>query len=812
MKTLKMILMVLALVAVTTLFVAALAADALAPDPWFEPRVDYGAGTGPTAVFAADFDGDNDNDLAVAIRDADSVVILENIGNGTFQPAGSYSAGSWAFAVCSNDFNGDNHKDLAVANYLSSNVSVLIGNGDGTFQSTVNYSCGVNPQSVFSADIDGDGDNDLATANYFNDDVSILFNNGDGTFQAPLNLPVGDQGHGVIAFDLDSDDDLDLAVSNNSSGNVSILINIGDGDFQPAVNYGCNHNPNDIASGDFDGDGDRDLVVSNDNSQFVSVLMNNGDATFQAPVTYSVGTNPYSVVASDLDNDGDYDLAVANTASNNISVLENPGNGTFEPAIHYDAGIWPYHLIAAEVDGDGDSDLVLVNHSSNNVSIYLNNSSSSILLPSVTVRPCDACEIGYGVQPVVTKLSQPINGASIPIAVPSGVEICDITTAGCITDSWDYVIIDDKSDDSGFVFVALANTLGERIPVDTSTVFFIHFRAARECATSTYIHWDTTLSDDPGRALLFSDTLDFDLAAHFDVDRDSTEVEGYIPGDLTDDGAVNITDLTRLVAYLFSGGVAPCVLNSSDVNGSCGLSPNIADLTYFIAYLFRGGPAPLCGCIGTGAPAPKRTPGAFVSTHYTDGVTTVTVESPIDLRGLQFEMKLVDGSVVTAVPVSIANESLDLLYNTNDVGLLNVGILDLDGGDIIASGTHSVIQLEGKYEIISALGSDLEHREVVISVGKNQNEPVAPFSYTLNQNYPNPFNPTTTIGFSVEKQSGYSLTIYNVTGQMVRQFNGVAEAGANSVVWDASSSGSGVYFYRLETATFTDTKKMILLK
>ncbi|MBU8934645.1 MAG: T9SS type A sorting domain-containing protein [candidate division Zixibacteria bacterium] len=88
----------------------------------------------------------------------------------------------------------------------------------------------------------------------------------------------------------------------------------------------------------------------------------------------------------------------------------------------------------------------------------------------------------------------------------------------------------------------------------------------------------------------------------------------------------------------------------------------------------------------------------------------------------------------------------------------------------------------------------------------------APHTFSLLQNYPNPFNPTTTIAFSVEERTNYKLKIYNVTGQVVCLFTGVAEAGDNNIVWDASSKGSGAYFYRLETAAFTDSKKMILLK
>lgn len=79
-------------------------------------------------------------------------------------------------------------------------------------------------------------------------------------------------------------------------------------------------------------------------------------------------------------------------------------------------------------------------------------------------------------------------------------------------------------------------------------------------------------------------------------------------------------------------------------------------------------------------------------------------------------------------------------------------------------------------------------------------------------NYPNPFNPTTTISFSLGEKSDYKLTVYNVTGQVVRSFEGIADAGEQAVVWDASSNSSGVYFYKLEAGDLTATKKMVLLK
>jgi len=87
-----------------------------------------------------------------------------------------------------------------------------------------------------------------------------------------------------------------------------------------------------------------------------------------------------------------------------------------------------------------------------------------------------------------------------------------------------------------------------------------------------------------------------------------------------------------------------------------------------------------------------------------------------------------------------------------------------------------------------------------------------PHSFGLSQSYPNPFNPTTTIPFSMENEGEYSLTFFNVTGQVVETKTGHGSAGNNSVVWNASRYSSGVYFYRLEADSKTATKKMVLLK
>ncbi len=88
-----------------------------------------------------------------------------------------------------------------------------------------------------------------------------------------------------------------------------------------------------------------------------------------------------------------------------------------------------------------------------------------------------------------------------------------------------------------------------------------------------------------------------------------------------------------------------------------------------------------------------------------------------------------------------------------------------------------------------------------------------PFGFSLEQNYPNPFNPSTTIEFSIPQNGFITLKVFNVLGREVATLvNEQVEAGKHKVEFDASNLNSGVYFYKVESGSFADTKKMILLK
>ncbi len=88
-----------------------------------------------------------------------------------------------------------------------------------------------------------------------------------------------------------------------------------------------------------------------------------------------------------------------------------------------------------------------------------------------------------------------------------------------------------------------------------------------------------------------------------------------------------------------------------------------------------------------------------------------------------------------------------------------------------------------------------------------------PYTFTLMQNYPNPFNPLTMISFEVPSKMLVSLKIYDMLGREVKTIvNDLRNAGKYSVAFDGTNLSSGVYFYKLTAGSFTDTKRMILVK
>jgi hypothetical protein len=103
-------------------------------------------------------------------------------------------------------------------------------------------------------------------------------------------------------------------------------------------------------------------------------------------------------------------------------------------------------------------------------------------------------------------------------------------------------------------------------------------------------------------------------------------------------------------------------------------------------------------------------------------------------------------------------------------------------------------------------------KKLVISVYPAA-KPAIPTAFALEQNYPNPFNPTTVIRYQLPVNSLVSLKVYNLLGQEIATLAaGMQDAGYKSVEFDASNLPSSIYTYRIIAGTFSDVKKMIVIK
>jgi hypothetical protein len=131
------------------------------------------------------------------------------------------------------------------------------------------------------------------------------------------------------------------------------------------------------------------------------------------------------------------------------------------------------------------------------------------------------------------------------------------------------------------------------------------------------------------------------------------------------------------------------------------------------------------------------------------------------------------------------------------------------------SGTYTRVSITGGRSIRRAGVTILGTFTVgtFTGVGVEENLIDLPSEFRLSQNYPNPFNPITTFSFGIPSKTHVTLKIYDLLGrEVVTLVSEELAAGNYARQWNAEKLSSGIYFYRLQAGTFTETKKLVLLK
>ena len=149
--------------------------------------------------------------------------------------------------------------------------------------------------------------------------------------------------------------------------------------------------------------------------------------------------------------------------------------------------------------------------------------------------------------------------------------------------------------------------------------------------------------------------------------------------------------------------------------------------------------------------------------------------------------------------------------------------IDLTTKVPIASLSHAAMCMISKWgpihEIVTVSSEDsTRYFTLVIDQLGNELSAPQPNRFSLHQNYPNPFNPVTTITFDLAKSELVSLNVYDVNGYLIKNLvNNEKNPGQYNVNWNGNNTANenvagGVYFYRIDTDSYSATKKMILLK
>lgn len=160
--------------------------------------------------------------------------------------------------------------------------------------------------------------------------------------------------------------------------------------------------------------------------------------------------------------------------------------------------------------------------------------------------------------------------------------------------------------------------------------------------------------------------------------------------------------------------------------------------------------------------------------------------------------------------------SMSAPITSGTVALIRVKFPNLSCAEVVAklkAGVDSIYNLNPSYVGLLGTGRINMQKCLMSTTGVLGNSGEVPESYSLSQNYPNPFNPSTTIKFNVPKSGNVKIAVYDITGKMLAEIiNRNVSAGSYSYRFDMGYLSSGVYFYKMISGNFTDTKKMTIIK
>ncbi|MBT8380599.1 MAG: VCBS repeat-containing protein [Ignavibacteria bacterium] len=618
-------------------------------------------------------------------------------------------------------------------------------------------------------DIDGDGDDDLySTKNY-------LFRNlGSGNFERIndfQSLSAPQLGNGASWADYDNDGDIDLFLSGNPS---LVYSNDGFGNFEAIDETPLGSNDNNRgwtgAWADYNNDGFVDLVITHP-SGFLGqsipsrFLKSNGDGRFTRIDSFEFTTllKPYTVATwSDYDLDGDADLFIGSGPVNFAAVdylynniLVETGSADFErintspfATDLQDGQVWNW----IDYDNDGDLDAFLTNYSSAPNRFYKNNNGTYESLTNA------------------------------------------LTLSGAyLGNNWGDI------DNDGDLDVVLTNENSTRVffnnGSDTFAAGSVFSGPARGNPLSDY--------DNDGDLDMFVTGTGTGKALYENVSSNGNNwVMFSLKGMISNKSAIGAK--VKVKATIGGNPVWQMreVSAHNNFNGHNSLRVHFglgnASSIDSVVFEFPSGQTKILitPAINTVHSVVEDIPAGYLKANFKadiiSGEEPLTVQfSDLSISDLNNPTASWEWDFDNDGTIDATDQNPSYVYT--QTGIYSVSL-------IVSNGSDADTLIRTDYVSVSSVAS---------VEGENQ----LPTEFNLYQNYPNPFNPSTLIKYSIPSESFVTLKVYNVLGTEVATLvNEKKTPGFYELNFGGEKLPSGVYVYRIETGSFTSSKKMLLIK
>ena len=704
----------------------------------------------------------------------------------------------WSVQAIDNNFAGSK---------FASTESFVIGNVFTQFTEQPSISLtDVSSGSAEWGDYDNDGDLDILITGLdtsFTPVSKLYRNDGNNVFIEQTSISLTGVRYSSAAWgDYDNDGYLDILLTGSTTAGFKetpvskIYRNNGDNTFTEQTSIeltGVSHSS--VAWGDYNNDGFLDILLTGyDGQQSISkIYLNNKNNTFSEQNMISLSGVSYSSAAwGDYDNDGNLDVLLTGYSLNQpiSKIYQNNGDNTFSEQVSISlVGISESSVAWGDYDNDGDLDILLTGQpeSGPKVSkIYRNEGNSSF----------------------TEQTSISLTGVSYGSAIWGDYDNdgnLDILLTGYnyMNDGEALSIIYRNNGD---------NTFDEQTSINLNSVWY------------SSVAWGDYDNDGDLDLLVTGNketTADSDVSKIYrnnnTIPNSSPSIPSNLKADINGNEVVFSWDKSSDNETEQNGLTYNLVLGT--IPGACDILSPMSDINNGKRRIVNFGNAGHCNSKTIRGLADGK---YYWSVQAIDNNFEGSQFAPMQLISLPLPVELTSFKAVANNMYVILNWETSTEFNNygyeiersmDSVNFLKIGFANGNG---TSSEIHSYKFIDDN---ISVAGNYFYRLKQIDYDGSSEFSKIlnvifaAPKEFELLQNYPNPFNPTTTIRFSVPRESELKINVYSILGQKVlTAVEGKFAAGFYKTEIDATNLPSGIYIYRLESRDYIQSRKMVLLR